>query len=108
MLGFCDAHCAHAYCDPSTAMARAAGNSPTGERCAQCGSVFQPPAWTSESRALLVELSRLVPGGPALERALRALDRDSLLALARVVRDLEWERTSLRDKAARLGLRGLH
>lgn len=103
MLSFCDAVCARAY-----AAAPAAG--PRVDRCVQCAAPLPHPTlpWTPESRALLVELARLVRNtGPALELALRALDRDAVHALRLAVRDLEWERVALRNKATRLGLRGL-
>lgn len=103
VLSFCGAECMRAF----DLVAAPAGP----DRCARCGASLrrEPPPWTSESRALLVELARLVRvRGPALERALRALDRDAVHALRLAVRDFEWERTALKSKAARLGLRGLH
>lgn len=106
MLSFCGEACVRAYCDPARTASRAASEA-TESRCAQCSSRLEAP-WTSESRALLVELARVVRAGPALERALRALNQDSVLALRQLVRDLEWELTSVRDEATRLGLRGLH
>lgn len=106
MLAFCGSDCARAYVDSATRALQIDG--PQDPGCAQCGSLLEPPPWSPDSRALLVELSRLVRGGRMLERALRTLDRESVLALRQVVRDLEWERASLRNKAARLGLRGLH
>lgn len=106
-LAFCDDGCVKNYQAAAPAAAERAHGE---ERCAACSETLrrEPPPWTAESRALLAELCRLTRGrGPVLERALRFLDRDSVHALRLAVRDLEWEKTSLQNKAARLGLRGV-
>lgn len=108
MLSFCDDACTRAYAYAT--LPAAEGPKPLAtDHCAACVTPLRPtaPAWTPESHALLVELARVVRNtGPALERAVRQLDRDAVHALRFAVRDIEWERSSLRSKAARLGLRG--
>lgn len=104
MLSFCNRACIESF------MATPEPTEPAAARCASCGAVLKAPAppLTSEARALLVELHRVMNGrGPVLERTLASLDPASVHALRLVIRDLEFGRSELRSKARRLGLGGL-